>query len=169
MNEITSHQFILLSIFLLLSTKILTFQPVVYEFSGKDSFWSILFGAIFDIIILLLVVLLLKKHKDITFFELLNKTFGKFISKIVLCIMFVFVLFKVIFLAEETFAFFVKFLYEDLNVWIYIIPMTFVCGYFSIKGIKTISRTIEVFYIFVLIGIILCALTAVDGINFDYI
>ena len=169
MKEITSHQFILLSIFLMLSTKILTFQPIVYEFAEKDSFWSILFGAVFDIIILLLVVLLLKKYKDITFFELLNKTFGKVIAYIILFVMFLFILFKVVFLAEETFAFFVKFLYEDLNVWIYIIPMAFVCGYFSIKGITTISRTIEVFYVFVLIGIILCALTAVEGINFDYI
>ena len=47
--------------------------------------------------------------------------------------------------------------------------MAFVCGYFSIKGIKTISRTIEIFYIFVLIGIVLCALTSIDGINFDHI
>ena len=169
MKEISSHQFILLSVFLLLSTKILTFQPIVYEFSGKDSFWSILFGALFDILILLFVVFLLKKHQDITFFELLKKNFGNIVAKIILAIMFVFILFKVVYLAEETFSFFVKFLYEDLNVWIYIIPMAFVCGYFSIKGITTISRTIEVFYIFVLIGIILCALTSVEGINFNHI
>ena len=169
MKEISAHQFILLSIFLLLSTKILTFQPIVYEFAKKDAFWSILLGAIVDIIILFLVVLLLKKNQNITFFELLQKIFGKIVAKIFLAIMFVFILFKIVYLAEETFSFFVKFLYEDLNLWIYILPMAFVCGYFSIKGITTISRTIEIFYIFVLIGIVLCALPSIEGINFDYI
>ncbi len=169
MKEISSHQFILISIFLLLSTKILTFPPIVYEFAKKDAFWSILFGAIFDFIILFLVIILLKKHQDITFFELLNKTFGKFVSKLLLSLMFVFILFKVVYLAEETFTFFVKFLYDELNVWIYIIPIAFVCGYFSVKGITTISRTIEIFYIFVLLGIFICALTSIDGVDFNNI
>ena len=169
MKEISSHQFILLSLFLLLSTKIFTLQPFVYSFSQKDAFWSILLGAIIDILITLFVIFVLQKYKDISFFELLRKTFGKIFAKIILCIMFIIILFKVTFLAEETFTFFIKFLYEDLNLAIYIIPMAFVCGYFSIKGITTISRTIEIFYIFVLGGIIICALTATDGINFDNI
>lgn len=169
MKEISSHQFILLSIFLLLSTKLLTFQPVVYEFSQKDAFWSVLFGAILDILVLFLVVLLLKKHPNITFFELLKNTFGKILAKVITLLMFVFIFLKVLYLAEETFSFFVKFLYEDLNIIVYILPMAFVCGYFSIKGITTISRTIEIFYIFVLLGIVLCALTAIEGVNLDYI
>lgn len=169
MKEISSHQFILLSIFLLLSTKILTFQPMVYEFAKKDAFWSVLLGAIFDILILVIVVLLLKKYQNITFFELLKKVFGSIFAKILLSFMFVFILLKVLYLAEETFSFFVKFLYEDLNIWIYILPISFVCGYFAIKGITTISRTIEIFYIFVLIGIVLCALTSIEGVSFDYI
>ncbi len=169
MKELTTHQFILISIFLLLSTKILTFQPIVYESAQKDAFWSILFGAIFDLLILLVVCFLLIKHKDITFFELLNKIFGKIVSRIILAVMFVFILFKVVFLAEETFSFFTKFLYEDLNVWVYILPMAFVCGYFSIKGIKTISRTVEIFYFFVLLGIILCSLTSIDGVSLNNI
>ncbi|MBR1925532.1 MAG: GerAB/ArcD/ProY family transporter [Clostridia bacterium] len=169
MKEISSHQFILLSLFLLLSTKIFTLQPYVYSFSQKDAFWSILFGAIVDIFITLFVIFLLQKYKDISFFELLTKTFGKIFAKIILCIMFVIILFKVTFLAEETFTFFMKFLYEDLNLAVYIIPMAFVCGYFSVKGIKTISRTIEIFYIFVLFGIVVCTLTAIDGVNFNNI
>ncbi len=169
MKEITTHQFILLSIFLLLSTKILTFQPIVYESAQKDAFWSILFGALFDFLILLIVMFLLIKNHDITFFELLNKIFGKAISIVIVAVMFVFILFKVVYLAEETFSFFTKFLYEDLNVWVYILPMAFVCGYFAIKGIKTISRTVEIFYFFVLIGIILCSLTSISGINLSNI
>ena len=96
MKEISSHQFILLSLFLLLSTKILTFQPIVFEFAKKDAFWSVLLGAFFDILVLFFVVLVLKKHQNVSFFELLTKTFGKVIAKVILCLMFAFILLKVI-------------------------------------------------------------------------
>lgn len=169
MKELNSNQFILVAIFATLSTKLLTMQPIVFMFSGKDSFWSILIGAIFDFLVLILVVFVLKKHKNITFFELLKKTFGTVVSKILLCIFTVFITFKLLFLSQETFSFFMRFLYDDLNLFVYIIPLLFVTGYFAVKGITTISRTMEVFSIFILIGLLVCSVTAVVGIDFDYL
>ncbi len=169
MKEITSSQFYIIAVFVTISGKFLTLQPIVFEEAGKDAFWSILFGVVIDFLILTCVFFLLKQNQDKSFFELLKSWFGNIFSKIVLAIFAVFLLFKLLFLSEETFSFFMRFLYDDLSLVIYIIPLVFVTSYFAIKGIKTIARTMEVFALIILIGIVVCSVTATTNFSLDYL
>ena len=169
MKSITSRQFIFITLFLMLSTKVLTIHPLVFEYAGKDAFWSILFGMFIDLLMLVLVVILLKRNKDTTFFKLLKKTFGCVIAKILLVILFVFITLKSIFLYQETYSFFLQILYTEIPPFMYVVPALFVTGYFAVKGIKTISRTMEVFAVFILIGMLVCASTALNGSGLENI
>ncbi len=168
-KELTSRQFILLSIFIMLSTKVLTIHPFVFEYAGKDAIWSITLGFLLDMIILIGVVILLQKFKDISFYGLLKKFFGTIIAKILLVFLFVFIALKALFLYQETHSFFLQILFTEISPLIYIIPAVFITGYFAIKGINTIARSMEIFSIFILIGIVICMLTAINGLNPDYI
>lgn len=169
MKEITSSQFYIIAVFVTISSKLLTLHPVVFQQAGKDAFWSILFGVLLDFLVLTLVFFVIKKHKNTTFFELLKQWFGQITAKIVLAIFCVFLLLKFLFLSEETFSFFLRFLYDDLSLVLYVLPLVFVVSYFAIKGIKTIARTMEVFAAIILIGIVVCTITATGDFSFDYL
>jgi len=169
MKVISSLQFTFISIFLLLSTKVFTITPYVFGYAGKDSIWSMSFGALIDLAILVLVIVIMQKNKEITFFELLKKSFGTIIAKILLCFLFVFILLKALFLYQETHSFFLQILFDEFPLLLYVIPVLFITGYFAVKGIDTIARSIEIFAIFVLIGVIICASTAVNDANFNYL
>ena len=169
MKELTSRQFIFITLFAMLSTKILTIQPLVYEHAGKDSIWSIFLGMVFDFSILIFVVWLLQKHKDISFYDLLKKTFGTVVTKILLVFMFVFILLKALFLYQETYSYFLQILFTEIPLLVYVIPALFVTGYFAVKGITTIARSMEIFSVFIIIGVLVCTLTAIDGVSTDYI
>ena len=60
MKELTSRQFIFVVFYLMLSTKLLTIHPLVFEYSGKDSILSIVLGTIFDFAILIFIVFMKK-------------------------------------------------------------------------------------------------------------
>ncbi len=169
MKEITANQFYIIAIFVTISNKFLTLQPVVFEEAGKDAFWSVLFGVLIDFLILSLVFCLIKKNENQTFFDLLKSLFGKIVSKILLCVFAVFLFLKLVFLSEETYSFFMRFLYDDLMLVFYIVPLVFVTSYFAIKGIKTIARTMEIFALIILIGIVVCSITATTDFSLDYL
>jgi len=169
MKILSSIQFTFISIFLLLSTKVFTITPFVFGYAGKDSIWSMSFGALIDFVILFLVIIIMQKNKGITFFELLKKCFGTIIAKILLGLLFVFILLKALFLYQETHSFFLQILFDEFPLLLYVVPVLFITGYFAVKGIDTIARSIEIFAIFVLIGVTICAATAINGANFNYL
>lgn len=169
MRAISTTQFIVLSVFLTISTKVLTIHPLVYEYAGKDSILSVTLGMLLDLLLLFIVIIIMQKNKDITFFELLKKCFGQVVARILLVFLFVFILLKATFLYQETHSFFMQFLYDEIPLLLYIIPLFFITGYLAVKGIHTIVRSMEIFALFILIGIVICGTSALNGINFDHI
>lgn len=169
MKTLTSRQFILIWLFLFIGTKLLTLQPCVHEGAGKDSIWSMALSMVLDLIILFFCVWLMKRNPHTTFFQLLKKSFGEVFSRLLLVLLFVFVLLKALVLYQETYSLFLQLLYEDLPLVIYVSTAFFITGYFAIRGIRVIGRTLEILWIFVLIGVIVCAVTALSNLQFKYI
>ncbi len=163
MKVLSTRQFIFLSVFIFVSTKVLTLQPFVFEYAGKDAIWSIFSGTIIDFIILFAVLFIIKKYENLTLVQFLEKFFGKIITKILLCLLFLFILLKTVFLYQETHSLFTQILYEDFSIIPYIVPAFFVTGYLAIKGIDTIARSMEILGFFVLFGVLVCAGTALGG------
>lgn len=169
MKTLTSRQFILIWLFLFVGTKLLTLQPFVHESAGKDSIWSMVLSVGLDLLILFFCVWLMIRNPHTTFFQLLKRSLGEVVSRVVLLLLFVFILLKALMLYQETYSLFLQLLYEDLPILVYVMTAFFVTGYFAIRGIRVIGRTLEILWVFILIGVVTCAITALSNLDFKYI
>lgn len=169
MKTLTSRQFILIWLFLFVGTKLLTLQPSVYESAGKDSIWSIALSMVMDLVILFFCIWLMKRNPHTTFFQLLKRSLGEVVSRLVLFLLFVFVFLKALFVYQGTYSLFLQLLYEDLSIVIYAATAFFITAYFAMRGIRVIGRTLEILWIFVLIGVVVCGISALPDPQFKYI
>lgn len=167
MKSISTHQFIIISIFILLGPKLLSLQPAIFAFANKDAIWGLVIGCLIELPILLLVVFLIKKYQNITFYELLKSKLGKIVFKTLLIIILIFILFKALFLYQETYSLFSQILYEDFPLWIYVACAILVTGYIACKGSRTIARSLEFYYIIAFVGLLISALSAIISIRME--
>ncbi|MBQ9786260.1 MAG: GerAB/ArcD/ProY family transporter [Clostridia bacterium] len=165
MKAISTHQFIIISIFVLLGPKLLTLQPSLFEFANKDAIWGLLIGTFIDLLVLTMVIFLIKKYPNLTFYELLKSKLGVFIAKALLIILLIFILFKALFLYQETYSLFQQNLYDHLPLWVYLISTVLVTGFIASKGSRTIARSLEFYYIIAFVGLFISALTAIISIR----
>ena len=167
MQKITTNQYILLAVFCILTSKIMTMPAVVYSYAGKDAIFSVLINVMIDIILVVLITKLVKKHQNTTFFELLTKKLGKIIATIITSAITLFVLYKGTFLFQETLSFFSLALYENYSFWLLLVPSLLTILYISYKGLSAIGRSIDIYWIFVFLEVIIVLVIGIMRVEFQ--
>ena len=165
MTEVSTRQFILIAIFLIVASKMMTMPTLIFEFAVKESVYSIILGFIVEILIVFLICEVIKRNPNISLFDLLKKKFSIVGAYFIMIILYVFVLFKLLFVLQELYSFFKEFLYDDFHPLIYAIPTFFVIGYLAYKGARTLGRTLEILFLFVVIGIVVSIVSNLEFVT----
>lgn len=117
--------------------------PATLSFHAKNDLVLsafISFAAEFAVISLLL---LLAKKTDLTFFELLQNTFGKSIARAVYFLFSLYFLFSALLPVLEQRGFILQVFYENVPSFLSFIPFVAVCLYACTKGLRSIGRVAD--------------------------
>ena len=93
-QEITSRQFAIMVAMSILTFKLTYLPSFLFDFAGKDGFWAFLISLFVDLLTFFIIIPIFLKHKEESFPQFLEKRIGKFASKIVYILIFLFFLMK---------------------------------------------------------------------------
>lgn len=149
----------------MISIKLIAFPAISYKIAGNSSYIALIFSFALDLLALIMFLTLMKKEPDITFDRLMQETFGKGFTKIIYLLLFVYFFWKSIVILKQAHNYFLEVLFDDIN-WVYFIaPLLTLLGYIAYKNLRTIARTVEMFFMIILIGIALSMFLSLDRID----
>lgn len=152
-KKISTNQASLMFVIFTIALKLSVLPALMNEFSGRDSYLTCLIALGIDFLCTLLVVHIMCKIPNVTFYELLDKTFGKVIAIIAYIILFIYFFLKLTIGLTEIHDYYTSSLFEDLNPFFAIITLFFLLLYFFFKDFRTLGRLLEVFFWPMVIGI----------------
>lgn len=167
MKEVTTRQFIIIAIIVMLTSKFVTMPSIIFAAASKDAIFSIIIGISIELLLIFLITCVIKKNQDTNLFQLLKKKFSKFGAYIILFILFVYIFARLLFSFQELYSFFTELLYDEFSPIIFAVPTFFVTGYLAYKGARTIGRTYEIILPFIIFGIVIALVSNFEFLKFD--
>ena len=166
MKQLTSRQVNILFFILVLSTKLLVL-PSLIAGSAKNSGWIVvLFMFLVDSMLILIMFSVMKTFPNIKLKDFFEKAFGKIMSKIILFLLGVFLIFKVAMMVRECYEFYNETVYVDFSWFKFLLPVGLIITYFSIKPLRGLGRASEILIYFVLTAIFMAFLFSIPSADF---
>ena len=86
-------------------------------------------------------------------------------TKILYILLFIYFFWKSVVILKQAHNYFLEVLFDDIN-WLYFIaPLLTLLGYIAYKNLRTIARSVEIFFLIILIGISLSMFLSLDRID----
>lgn len=167
MTELTSRQYIIVASIIMLTSKLVTMPSVVFSSASNDAIFSVIINSILELLLIFLITLAIAKNPNKGLFEVLKSKFTRVGAYIIIGLIAIYALARVTFCYEELYSFFLELLYDEFSPYIFAIPTFFVTGYLAYKGARTIGRTLEILFWFILIGTIVSVVCNVGFMSFD--
>lgn len=167
MTEINSRQFIIIAIFLMLTSKLVTMPSIVYSAAAGDAIFSILLNFLVELLLIFLITLIIIRNPHTSLFELLKQKLTIVGAVIVYIILALYMIARITLCYQELYSFFLNQLYDDFSPLLFAIPTFFVTGYVAYKGIRSLGRSLEIMFWFILVGTIISILSNIDYLQFD--
>lgn len=167
MTELTTRQFVILSLFLVLTSKLMTMPINIYAAAQNDAIFCIIIGSLVEIGLVSLIALVIYRNPGVNLLDLLKAKLGSCLAYITVFVLYAFLICKFIFVLLEIFAFFKDYLYDDFNPVIFALATFFVIGYISYKGCRTMGRTCEILFPIIVIGLIIALVSNIKFVTFD--
>lgn len=163
-KEISIFQFCVLIIVSILSLKVLTLPSFIYITAGCDGFISIFFIFIFELMVILIFFYLKNKHKNKSFSEICEASFGKIITKLILFCVFLLVFVKFNMLLWESYTYLRETIFKNAPLYLYMVVLISTTVSLVLFGLNSFARTAEFFiYIIVLCFIIIIIVSLASG------
>lgn len=166
MTELTSRQFIIIAVFIMLTSKLVTMPTVVFASASNDAIFSVIINSLIELLLIFIITFIIKRNPDTSLFDLLAKKFSKIGAYIIIAILAIFLIARLTFCYEELYSFFLQLLYDDFSPYIFAIPTFFVTGYLAYKGARSIGRTLEILFWFILIGTMIAVISNANLVTF---
>ena len=166
-RQISDRQVGIMLAMSIVSLKLLILPALISRYTIRYSYLTILCGFIIDFVFILISLKVLNKFPHLTFSEIIERSFGKvarYFINLVLCAYF---FFKGILIIKETHNYFNETLFENMNWWFFVIPFLLLIFYVMIKDLKTISRSVEFFFILITAGVVLTILIPIKSVDFS--
>ncbi len=167
MAELSSRQFIIIVAFVILTSKLVTMPSVVYASASNDAIFSILINSAIELLLVFLITLVIVRNPDTNLFTLLKKRFTIVGAVLIYLILAIYMVARITLCYQEIYSFFLNQLYDDFSPWLFALPTFFVTGYIAYKGARTLGRSLEILFWFILIGTIISVISNVDFLQFD--
>jgi hypothetical protein len=143
---------------MIFSSKLLVLPSLLYSSNSTAGILSVLLIFLLEFVFLLFLIKIKQKNKNISFFNFFENKIGKFFTKIIIFLLFLFFLLKAIYLLQESFSFLKRSLYTEATVAIFLVCILPPVTAFAYKSLKAMGRTLEIFYVLIIALIAICLL-----------
>lgn len=167
-KQLTTRQICFFIIAFLPVTKMFMMPSVVAKFAKEDMWISILINLSLDFLTIAGLTYVCKKS-NLTFFQLLENSFGKIASKIILFVYFLFFFLKAIIPIDEQRDYIEFTLYTLVPNVFYFLPFFVVAFFLCMKKLRVIGRLADVLFIITIIGFIMLILLSFSNADFQSI
>ena len=164
-QTISNAQIYKLFIIISTATKFLTLPSFYMQAAGRDSWFSVIVNVIMDFFLLLCVLAVLKANGNMTFCKLMEKYFGKIVSRILLLLISAYLIFRSIPFIVENYNILAAVLYEVPNWYALVFPIYIVAGYVAYKGARVMGRVAEIMYFFFLASLVILFLLSLSELT----
>lgn len=162
--KISARQTGMLCVMLILANTILVYPSLLYEQIGSDGFWVSVVLLVFDLFVLGAFFMLKARYPTEKFSEILCEHLGKVIAKIIIFLFMTFFFIKSILTYTVVYMFLKQVVYQEDFEFLALIAILPIVNHAVFCGMRTISRTIELFFYIVCAGLVLClAISATNG------
>ena len=165
MKQLTLRQTGMILALSMVSVKFLVFPALTFRFAGINSYISTLISFILDAIFIGMVAFVLFKFPNKTFKEIMAETYGIIVTKICYFVIFAYMSLKTLLIMKEAHTYFQDTLFENLTMTMFIIPIIVSSMYIASKNLKTIGRTVELFFPLIAFGIILMMVIPITKVD----
>lgn len=162
-KSINAHQAFYLLLIMSVMFKVISLPACLIEMAGRDAWIVVLMYLIIDIIGLFAIYWFIKLSPDKTAFEVLEKTLGRTLATIIYLFAGLFALARILPLILKTEAYIQNNIYSYMDWKFFSLPILITCAYCAYKGLRSISRIIELLGI----GILATMIIAIFSISFS--
>ncbi|MBP3345151.1 MAG: GerAB/ArcD/ProY family transporter [Clostridia bacterium] len=155
-SNISIRQAGILLVLCLLSNKVLLLPSLLFERSGADGIFSIIISFAIELILLPILIKLKLKYPNKSFYLILKENITTFGAKIILFALMVFMFIKAILTFSIVYVYFKQEIYQEEFLVLILVCMLPVITHGVLSGLRTISRTMEFFFIAVMAGFLVC-------------
>lgn len=167
--SITRRQALFIFVICTISSKLQTLPCLISEDVGSNLWMVLLFGGIIDAVFFALIIWANHICPDLTFYDLLVKTIGKFLAKLVMVLLVIYFLFTALMPYEAVRNVFANNLFDTLPWQGFAIFLVFAVGYLVFCGLKTIGRSAELYLVILVTCVTLLFLLGIFTANFENI
>ena len=156
MKKISINQCGILMVLCIFANKILLMPSLMYHQTSADSIFVLLVLFLLDFIMLPIFIKLKKVYKDDKFYDVLKAKIGVFFTKLIYIALLVFFMFKCLLVFSITYVYFKQQIYQEEFIFLALIAFLPVFNHAIFVGVRSFSRTIELFFWIVITGFIFC-------------
>lgn len=158
---------ILLS-FALLSDKFILLPSLVFTYAKWNSFFIIMLMLLIEVLMIYLLIKLKEANQNKTIFEILNQKLGKFFTKTIYVLLFLYFLMRILVILNENYAFLKELVYEDATFFNYIVCILPVVNALVFYGLRTLGRTAQFFFWFIVFGLLSIFMIGIFSTTFSF-
>ena len=122
MTEINSRQFIIIVVFLMLTSKLVTMPSIVYSAAAGDAIFSIILNFLVELLLIFLITLIIIRNPHTSLFELLKRKLTVVGAVIVYIILTLYMIARLTLCYQELYSFFLNQLYDEFSPLMFAIP-----------------------------------------------
>lgn len=164
-KQLSNHQVGVILSLSIISLKILIFPAVIGGYSLNNCYISVAVSLLVDFLFVLLLLYVMKKNPNLTFFKILENKFGVVVAKITGVMLGLFFLLKSVMAIKELQNYFVQLLFEDIDWFLFVIPLLALLIYIMSKSLRTFGRSVEFFYYVIVVGALLSIILPIKEIR----
>ena len=158
MTKITQRQLIIFYCIYSFAIKFLLLPQILTRGSANDAWITALIGTVVELLVLWLVLHVLVKNKD--------KDVSKIgWSRFIFPVMFLVFVLQILILTKQSFYLLSENMFENLPVYMFVIPMLLLGIYFCFTSSQSLFRSGEIFYVFLILGIAISVFPALGNIS----
>jgi spore germination protein KB len=140
----------------------LSLPALLSQTAGKDAWIAALIGSIIEIAILFPIIFWLSRKDEKSIYESLRwKVLGKIVMAVFFCVFF----YEILILTEQTYNLINGNLFDYVPYYVFSLPLLFMGVFFCFQPTRSIFRSGELFFVFIIIGIALSVFPALGNIS----
>ena len=156
MKQISINQCGVLIVMCIFANKILLLPSLMYEKTSADSIFVLITLFLLDFIMLPILIKLKNLYPEQKFYDILKDKLGSLVTKIIYITLLIFFFFKCLLVFSITYVYFKQQIYQDEFIFMALISFFPVINHAVFCGLRSFSRTMELFFGIVIAGFIFC-------------
>ena len=153
---ITARQAGIIAFLCVLANKFLLLPSYMFKDTKSDSIFVMIFLFGLDLLMLPIFFWLKKKYPNEKLFDIISQKLTKPVAIVFYIAFAIYFLFKTLIIVNVVYVYLKQQVYQEDFLGIAIMGIIPVVSHAAVKGIKTISRTAELFFLLVVIGFVSC-------------